>query len=90
MWTEAEQLPRVGKRPAVSSSQNYCSPKCAPPVHKSPINVDVSMAQILSGAVLPWGIHGADLPIIDGYIEEVDQVDVIQVMEEQEGFLAYW
>lgn len=48
MWTEAEQLPRVGKRPAVSSSQNYCSPKCAPPVHKSPINVDVSMAQILS------------------------------------------
>jgi hypothetical protein len=34
--------------------------------------------------------HGADLPIIDGYIEEVDQVDVIQVMEEQEGFLAYW
>lgn len=51
MWTEAEQLPRVGKRPAVSSSQNYCSPKCAPPVHKSPINVDVSMAQILSGDV---------------------------------------
>ena len=28
--------------------------------------------------------------ITDGDIEEVDQVDVIQVMEEQDGFLAYW
>lgn len=28
--------------------------------------------------------------IADGDIEEVDQAEVIQVMEEQEGFLAYW
>ena len=28
--------------------------------------------------------------ITDGDIEEVDQADVIQVMEEQDGFLAYW
>ena len=28
--------------------------------------------------------------ITDGDIEEVDQADVIQEMEEQDGFLAYW
>ena len=48
MWTEAEQLPRVGSRPAVSSSPNYYSPKCAPPVHKTSINVGKSAYQIPS------------------------------------------
>lgn len=74
MWTEAEQLPRVGKRPAVSSSQNYCSPKCAPPVHKSPINVDLSMAQILSWdvkAVYTW-FYLFKKPVKTGFLSAND------------------
>ena len=74
MWTEAEQLPRVGKRPAVSSSQNYCSPKCAPPVHKTSINVGKSIYQIPSWdvkAVYTW-FYLFKKPVKTGFLSAND------------------